>query len=178
MCVSPWSAVDARKGSLDDFTRHPLAGDDLSPAGQHGRLEVRYPQVLPDHEQRRGVGTQCLGRHLKVLLTEEPIRAAVDVVESRGLFELVVLEHGGRAVGLFDDEREIEDANGAALDEVCNGFRYLPVELVSREAQHQVFDRSEIHRTSFQVAEPTNSTPTQRSITRAGWDECAQYSEQ
>src|SRR4051794_11848182 len=92
-------------------------------------------------------------------------------MESGGLFELVVLERRGCAVGVFDDEREIEDAHRSALDEVCNRFRYLTVELVAREAQHQVFDRSECHRSSFRGSRSQGLRTTGRpGITRTGWD--------
>lgn len=79
--------------------------------------------MLPDNQRRRAVGLEGLGDQLKILIVQHAPGLPVDVGEPEGkdVVQHVVLEHGDVPVGVLLDERDVEDADDASVDQLRHG---------------------------------------------------------
>ena len=95
----------------------------------------------------RRVRVERVADVLEVVVVEQA--APLDRQAVEGLHDLrpgvLELRADDVPIGVLEDEREVEDADGPRVDEVAQRGRDLAVELVAREGNDQVFDRSDSH---------------------------------
>ena len=80
--------------------------------------EFRRPGVLPDDQRGRGVGLQGIGRIRDVLFVDQAAGFPLEGGERGQFLELIELEDGYIALGIFEDEDEIYYPYCSALDQL------------------------------------------------------------
>src|SRR5262245_40841242 len=143
--TSPISASQGLTHLGDDRRRHAGLTDELT-AGAADRFDERdRPQVLDSEHGDGAVGLELAADLLDVFLVEQPaFDHAVDVDELRieVLAEPAELDRPDGAVGVLEDEQQVDDADDPLLDDVAYRWRDLPVELVAREPYEDDVDGS------------------------------------
>ena len=99
--------------------------------------QMRTAAEFPASSMTGGVG--------HVLLVGQATHFGVDLGEEEQLIVFVVLEHRRVALGVLGHEDDVEDPDGAALDELAQLGCDVTVELVARKADDQILHRTEWH---------------------------------
>src|ERR1700751_4875690 len=132
-------------GLFDDLARDSCALEDDSVRIAHCFRARARPGVLPDDQHGRGVRFDAQTGVAPVSPGENPPHLGVEAGDRRQFLDSVVLDYLHTAGGVFHDEGEVDDPDQSAVDELGQLRHDLPGELVAREAENDIFHRTEAH---------------------------------
>src|SRR3954468_10272589 len=129
----------------DGLNWQTAAGDELAAGLPQRDRDRRGPAVLP-HEHGGGrAGLPGRGSLFDVLVSEEPAGGAVELAPATAAaVDLADVQRRDGAVLALHQERDVEDPDDAAVDEVDDQRHRLTGRLPARPLDHDVVDRAHL----------------------------------
>ena len=154
----------------------PPAGDELATRAPDRNGDRRGPQVLPDQNRSRRPGLEDAGRILQFVFADQAGRGAVHYGELAT--DLGGLDRRDRAVLALDHERDVEDPDDAAVDEVEYQRGHLtPWLSLARPLEHHIVDRSHLFELLFahysSLDQTRSESPSPLPVAPSGAPACA-----
>jgi hypothetical protein len=139
------------KRGEDGLNGDPSAGDELTAGAAQRHGDGRRPAVLPDEHAGDGARLERRGGLLQIVLTEQAGRRALELGEAAALLrELGEVQRRHRSVPALGQEREVEDPDDAAIDEIQQERHHLAGDrLLAVPLQNHVIDRAHLFELIF-----------------------------